>query len=220
MTTLCQLAADWRGDLPPGGLPAEEKRDGWRALWLRDITGKPGLWSRNGMPLEGTAHIAWRLSQLEQAAGEPMMFDGEFQVGGTLAATKVWCERGWRCGDEAGVLHLFDCLTLAEWRAGGTDRPWHERKARLVELGAVLSAEVWEWRAGSHGRDDPDCVRIVPDEWVFDAGDVLAEANRVWACGGEGLVLKDPMGGYQRSRTSAWLKVKRENAHKWSRLAA
>ncbi len=33
MTGLCQLAGDWRGDLAPGGLSAEVKVDGWRALW-------------------------------------------------------------------------------------------------------------------------------------------------------------------------------------------
>lgn len=218
--TLCQLAGDWRGDLPPSGLPAEAKIDGWRALWVRDIREKPGLWTRNGHPIEGIGHIAWRLAQLEQAAGGPMMFDGEFQVAETLAATKHWCEAGWRSGDEAGVLHLFDCLTLAEWREGGSDRPWYQRKARLVELAAVLSAEVWDWRPGSRGRDDPHCVRVIPDTWVFDAQDVVSEANRVWACGGEGIVLKDPEAPYRRTRSGAWLKVKRENAHKWSRLAA
>ena len=207
MTALCALAGDWKGDLPPEGLPGEQKIDGFRALWIRDIIGKPGLWTRNGHPIEGIGHIAWRLAQLEQAAGEPMMFDGEFQVAETLATTKQWCEAGWRCGEEAGVLHLFDVMTLAEWRAGGTDRPWYERKARLIDLaGAVV--DDWDWRPGSRGRDDPDCVRVVPDTWIFDAEHLRVEAERVWACGGEGLMLKDPMGGYRRKRSDAWQKVK------------
>lgn len=205
---LCQLAAEWRGEIPPGGLPGERKIDGFRALWVRDIAGRNGLWTRNGHPIEGVAHIAHRLEQMERAAGESLFLDGEFQVDGTLAATKDWCERGWRCGDEAGVLHLFDCMTLAEWRAGGTDRPWYERKARLVELGHVLSAEVWEWRPGSHGRDDPHCVRIVPDEWVFDVEHLRSEAERVWATGGEGIMLKSPDAPYRRTRSAAWQKVK------------
>lgn len=222
MTALCMLSGDWRGDLPPDGLMGEVKHDGWRALWLPDITGRWGLWTRNGHPIEGIAHIAHRLAQMELIADEPMMFDAEFQVAGTLAATKHWCESGWRRGGESGVLRLFDAITVAEWRAGGSDVPLYQRKARLAALFDAAAADEalsWEWRPGSRGADDPECVRLVPDEWVNDADDVRDAANRVWAAGGEGLMLKDPMAPYRRKRSDAWQKVKRENQHKW-RIAA
>lgn len=105
-----------------------------------------------------------------------MVFDGEFQVGGTLKATKHWCERGWRLGAEAGTFYAFDCLTLAEWRAGGTDRPLHERKAQLQVLGRAVDQDPaisWEWRPGSRGRDESGAVHILPEGWAMVARDVV-----------------------------------------------
>jgi ATP-dependent DNA ligase len=220
MRELCQLAADWRGTIPADGVMLEEKKDGWRALRFPGIDGKVRLWTRNGHPIEGAGHILHRLALMEQAAGEPMVFDGEFQVGGTLAATKAWCERGWRTGGEAGTFYAFDCLTLAEWRAGGADRPLHERKAQLQALSRVVDEDPalsWEWRAGSRGRDESGCVQVLADGWAFTAHDAVEEARRVWAAGGEGVMLKDAESPYRRNRNDAWQKVKAENAHKWLR---
>lgn len=67
----------------------EQKIDGWRALRFPGIDGKVRLWTRNGQTIEGAGHILHRLALMEQVAGEPMVFDGEFQLGGTLEATKA-----------------------------------------------------------------------------------------------------------------------------------
>jgi ATP-dependent DNA ligase len=216
--SLCQLAGVYAGTLPDGGLMQEEKIDGWRAVYLPDHTGRKRLFTRGGHPIEGVEHILHRLAQIERAAGEPIVVDGEFQVAGSLAATKAWCERGWKAGGEAGQLFAFDCLPLTEWRAGGTATPLYERKKRLVDLFAESAGDSWEWRPGSYGRDDkaPPVV-LVEDSWCFDAGDVIAEARRVWARQGEGLMLKDPMSPYRRNRCDAWMKVKADN--KWMRRA-
>lgn len=216
---LCQLASNWTGAMPTVGLLAEEKIDGWRALWLRDHSGAPGLYTRNGMPIPGVAHISHWLAEMERAAGEPVMFDGEFQVDGSLAATKVWCERGWKAGGEAGQFFAFDCLTLDEWREGGSDRPLYQRKAMLRELAQAAVGDGWDWRPGSCGRDDAlPPVRVLNDCWLADAEDVEREARSVWSRGGEGLMLKDAEAGYQRSRGSRWLKVKADGA--WQKRAA
>ena len=215
---LCQLAGEYRGQIPIGGMLFEQKIDGWRGLWLRDHTGKPGLWTRNGHPIEGTGHIAWHLSQIERAAGQPLVIDGEFQVAGTLAATKEWGERGWKHGGEAGEYFAFDCLTLAEWQDGGTDQPLVDRKADLARWANEATGDGWEWRPGSHGRDDGACpVSVLPDGWAFDTQDVEREARRVWAAGGEGLMLKDPESPYQRNRNNHWIKVKQ--GQRWQRAA-
>lgn len=205
--SLCTLLSEWDGTLPPDGAMLEQKIDGWRCLWLTGIDGKARLFSRNGIPLDGADHIAWRLEQMERAAGEPMLFDGEIQVAGTLDATKRWFESGWRMGGEAGVLHLFDCLTMAEWRAGGSDVPLYQRKARLAAL-IGAGADQWEWRPRSHGRDDPACVRLLPDEWVSTPADVLDAAKRVWAADGEGVVVKRWDAPYRRLRSRDAQKVK------------
>jgi ATP-dependent DNA ligase len=196
----------------------EQKIDGWRALRFPGIDGKVRLWTRNGYPIEGTGHILHRLALMERVAGEPMVFDGEFQVGGTLEATKHWCERGWRLGEEAGTFYAFDCLTLAEWRAGGTDRPLYERKAQLQALARAVDEDPalsWEWRPGSHGRDESGAVQVLADGWATDAADVIDAVQRVWAIGGEGCMLKDASAPYRRTRSIAWQKVKAENWAKW-----
>lgn len=219
--SLCQLAADYRGAIPEGGCMVETKVDGWRALYFPGWDGRWRLWSRNGHPIEGTEHIAWRLEQMQRMTGEPMVFDGEFQVDGTLAATKAWCERGWRLGGEAGIFHAFDCLPLAHWERGESPIPAYQRKATLKALWQAVEGDAglaWEWRPGSHGRDEvnPGPVQIVEDEWAFTPADVLGMARRVWAIDGEGLMLKDAEAPYRRLRSPAWMKVKRENFHKWA----
>lgn len=219
--SLVQLAGEWQGDVPAGGYICETKVDGWRAARFPGIDGKVRLWTREGQTIEGAAHILHRLELMERVAGEPLMFDGEFQVGGTLEATKAWCERGWKIGGEAGIFHAFDVLTLSEWRAGGSDMPQYARKARLESLAGAVEhdpALSWDWRPRSHGRDESaPPVSVLPDTWVFETADVIAEARRVWAQDLEGLMLKDAEAPYRRSRTDAWRKVKRGQA--W-RLAA
>lgn len=224
MNSLCQLGEDWRGDMPAGGLAYEQKHDGWRALYMRGFDGEPRLYTRNGHRIEGTAHIVHRLRQLERAAGQPLVIDGEFQVDGSLEATKAWCERGWRAGGEAGLFHAFDVVPVVNWVTGGWDAPWIERKAMLAKLAVRADADAslsWEWREGSRGRDvDRAAVLVAEDGWCFTPADVFAEARRVWSRGGEGIMLKDPDAPYQRKRSEAWRKVKRENAHLWMRSAA
>ncbi|MFC4255358.1 hypothetical protein GRI97_07970 [Altererythrobacter xixiisoli] len=209
---LCQLATDWRGSVPPFGTMAEEKIDGWRALYLRGHDGTPRLYTRNGRRIEGVAHIVHRLAQLERIAGQPLFIDGELQVDGTLDATKRWCEAGWRMGGDKGVFHAFDCLPLADWRSGGGDAPLTARKAMLVDLIRQADADPslsWEWRPGSRGADgEASPVRLVDDVWLGDGDDVEREARRVWSAGGEGLMLKDTQAVYRRHRNASWLKVK------------
>lgn len=213
MTDLCQLAGDWRGDHPPAGAMLEQKVDGFRAVYLRGVEGLPRLFTRGGCTIEGTGHIRHRIALMEKAAGERLVLDGEFQVGGTLKATKAWCERDWKQGGEAGTLFAFDLLTQAEWAAGGSDRPLQERKARLVELWHAAEAMVqdeWDWREGSFGADaEIQPVRVLPHVHVFTRDEVIDLAQGVWSTGGEGCVLKDMAAGYERKRNSNWLKVGR-----------
>ena len=220
---LAQLASDWRGHVLPHGMMAEEKRDGWRGIVLTGIDGIRRMFTRNGQWIEGTAHILYLLQHMERAAGEPMVFDGEFQVDGALDATKRWAESGHKLGGEAGHFYLFDCLPLSAWKAGGDPTPLYQRKARLQALyQAVIEDEAlqWEWRAGSRGSDAwLHSVSILPDTWVFDAQGAIGEAARIWSDGGEGIVLKDAEAGYVRGRNGNWLKAKRENVHKWSMAA-
>ena len=219
-TQLAQLAIDWTGKPPGSGWIMQEKVDGFRAIYKRcPFTGEPGLFTRNGIPIEGTGHILYWLEAIERAAGMPMMIDGEFQVDGTLAATKAWCERGWKAGGEAGRFHAFDCMPLADWRAGGSDMPQLDRLALLERLARAAASDDWTWRPGSRGRDEKQApIVIEPWKWGFDHYDALAFAREIWLMDGEGIMLKDPSAPYRRNRNGAWQKVKADNGHKWSPL--
>lgn len=211
--TLCQLLGNFAGEVWPDGALTFEKLNGWRALHFTGRDGTRRLWSRQGMPLEGVGHIVHRLRQMERAAGERMMFDGELIVGGpvgdTLARTKAWCESGWKKGGEAGRLHVFDCLTQAEWEAGGTDRPLVERQAMLADLVAT-TADEWDWRPGARGPDDPTAVQMVPCLGRMGTLGIVEEAQAIWARGGEGVVVKAPNSPYRRHRSKDWLKLRQD----------
>ncbi|MBL9070230.1 MAG: hypothetical protein JNM03_09590 [Sphingopyxis sp.] len=211
--SLCQLAGRWSGNVPIGGISGELKADGFRGLWFAGLDGQARLWTRNGQAIGGIEHLAHRLALMERVAGEPMMFDGEYVVDGTLAATKRWCEAGWKLGGNAGTLHLFDAMPLSDWQRGRCDMRQIERKARLVAIAgeAASSPIAWEWAPGSRGAS-PGTVEILDDIWLETADDVRDEANRVWARGLEGLMLKDPEAPYVRGRVSWWEKVKRPGA--------
>jgi ATP dependent DNA ligase domain len=171
------------------------------------------LWTRNGHEIHGTGHILHVLNVMERIAGEPLMLDGEFQVGGTLLATKAWCEAGWKSGGEDGTLHLFDAMPERQWRNGGCDMPLIERKERLQALHDTALAEIaddWAWREGTRGREpDAPATVVISHQIVAAARGVRMLAEEVWARGGEGLMVKDPTAAYTRGRSNAWLKVKR-----------
>jgi len=219
-TALVQLVGEYRGVLPEGQWVASPKIDGWRAAWFRGIDGRPRLWTRGGHPIPGVAHILARCAAMEEVAGEPLMIDGEFQVDGTLLATKAWCERGQKLGGNAGTLFAFDCLTQAEWKAGGSDMPWLDRQKRLhslVDATATLPMDT-RWFRATDGQPVPeDYLQALPGELVQSHEGVVRAAEEVWAAGGEGCVIKRIDSPYRRNRTDQWLKVKQSG--KW-RMAA
>lgn len=210
---LCQLVGNWTGDLPMMCV-AEQKIDAWRALYLRDHEGRPGLYTRNGQTIPGVDHILHELAAFERHAGQRLFIDGEYCVGDgpdTLATTKRWVESGHKFGGTAGTFYAFDCLPYDDWYRGGTDTPWHERKARLEALALSVASDAdhaWTWRPGARG-DEPNPVRVVPhvDLWTVD--DALQLVSEFWRAGLEGAVIKDAEAGYTRTRSQAWQKVGR-----------
>ena len=221
MNELCQLVGTYRGEFPADGQQVvQQKIDGFRCLYFAGIDGVKRLWSRNGIPLNGLAHILARCRAMEEAAGCDLFLDGEFQVSGTLLATKAWCERAWKLGGCNGTFFAFDCLSFADWQRGGTDQPWLERQERLHELVAATEDIPREpsWASGASGEPVPErYVQALSGELILSHAGVVRAAEEVWAAGGEGLVLKRIDSPYRRNRTSDWLKVKQEQ--KW-RIAA
>lgn len=210
---LCHLAGNWQRTLPAWTV-AECKHDGWRALWLRDQSGKPGLFTRNGMTIPGTEHIAHQLLAFERHAGQRLFLDGEFLVGDgpdTLASTKTWCESGHKLGGTAGRFMVFDGFAYDDWFRGGTDTPLYQRKQAIEAIAAAVAADEahrWDWRPDARG-DEPNPVRVVPhvDLWTVD--DALLMVSEMWRAGLEGIVIKDAESPYRRTRSNAWSKVGR-----------
>jgi ATP-dependent DNA ligase len=213
---LCQLVGAWDGRNLPDGAVIETKHDGFRALYIRDWEGRPGLWTRGGIPIEGVGHILHELAAFERIAGEPLMIDGEFCVGDgpdTLATTKAWCEREWKFGGEAGTFYAFDCLSFEDWMRGGSSQPWWQRKQRLQALALAVETDaehMWTWRPGSRGRDEGrQAVRVLPHREVWHVDEAIEMAGEMWAAGLEGCVVKDAFAPYVRARSNSWLKVGR-----------
>jgi ATP-dependent DNA ligase len=97
------------------------------------------------------------------------------------------------------------------------------RKARLQALARAVDEDEalsWEFRPGSRGDDAwrASCP-ILPDDWVSDANEAMALASRIWAAGGEGVMIKDAEAPYRRNRNAAWQKVKQDNYQHWSKAA-
>jgi ATP-dependent DNA ligase len=210
---LCQLVGRWdRRTIPIGGMTADEKIDGWRGLHFRGLDGQPKLWTRGGHEINGAGHILLVIAEMERIEGQRLFVDGEFQVDGTLLATKTWCESGWKAGGEAGIFHAFDIMPENNWQAGRCNMPLIERrawlKALIGEAMATLSGE-WAWREGSKGKPLNTPIRGIEAVHLATVADIWAEAERVWAMGGEGCVIKKPEAPYVRGRSDAWLKVKK-----------
>jgi ATP-dependent DNA ligase len=210
---LCQLLTEWNRTLP-GWAVGSQKLDGWRCLWLRDRSGKPGLYSRNGIPLSGLEHVEHELRAWEKHAGQRMFFDGEIVVGDgpdTLASTKHWLEAGHKLGGTAGVFHCFDGFAYDDWFRGGTATPLYERKQAIEAIAAAVDADEdhrWQWRPGARG-DEPNPVRVVPHQDLWTVDDALMMVAEMWKANLEGIVIKDAESPYVRQRSNAWAKVGR-----------
>ncbi|WP_139139122.1 ATP-dependent DNA ligase [Sphingobium phenoxybenzoativorans] len=205
---LAHLFTAWSGNVPADGIMAEEKRDGIRALY---IDGR--LLTREGNEIHGVTHIIPVLRLMEERAGHALFIDAEFQVGDSLRDTIGHFKRG-PAAPDAGTLWAFDCIPLDQWRSDSCEDPLYRRKATLQRLSAAaieeMQSDAWTWPQRSYGRrTGGDSVVVIPDVWLGDVAAVLSEAHRVWARGGEGLVLKEWDSAYRRRRTSDWQKVKR-----------
>lgn len=185
---LCMLPVDADlDDLPDlhggGRRIVQLKADGVRAIYL---DGR--IVSREGGPLDCALHCQPALRRLEEAFGEPMMFDGEYVEEDGFNATIA----AQRLGEGAGVFWLFDALPYSEWCAGGTQMPTLERLATLRRH--VMAAA------------SPFVGML--DFWEMDAYETRAKALELFREGYEGVVTKDAGAFYKRQRSSHWRRIK------------
>ena len=192
----CMLAHD--GAKHPkkitGECMVEYKYDGVRVIAIVQ-NGSATLHSRNGKILANFPHIEEALSKPEF---EGLVFDGEVMSEDFQSLMKQ-VHRKEGAQTEDAYLAVFDMLTLAEFKAGGTTKNAEVRRARLIEL--------------DHANLLPNSIRIVDAYSVnFDTDEGKAEFEKLnktaLAEGYEGLMIKPIDQGYKCKRSHAWLKVK------------
>jgi len=192
----CMLAHD--GAKHPkkitGECMVEYKYDGVRVIAIVQ-NGSATLHSRNGKILSNFPHIEEALSKSEF---EGLVFDGEVMSEDFQSLMKQ-VHRKEGAQTEDAYLAVFDMLTLAEFKAGGTTKTAEVRRGRLLEL--------------DHANLLPDSIRIVDAYSVnFDTDEGRAEFDKLnktaLAEGYEGLMIKPIDQGYKCKRSHAWLKVK------------
>ena len=192
----CMLAHD--GAKHPkkitGECMVEYKYDGVRVIAIVQ-NGSATLHSRNGKLLSNFPHIEEALSKPEF---EGLVFDGEVMSEDFQSLMKQ-VHRKEGAQTEDAYLAVFDMLTLAEFKAGGTSKTAEVRRGRLLEL--------------DHANLLPDSIRIVDAYSVnFDTEEGRTEFDKLnktaLAEGYEGLMIKPIDQGYKCKRSHAWLKVK------------
>ena len=176
-----------------GRVLLEPKLDGVRVVAICDVDrDEVVLMSRNGKELANFPHINQQFEDMLDQLSESMVFDGEimsenFQV----LMREIHRKDGAKTED--AVLNLFDCLTLKEFKTGGSAKPITERKTMLesFRLGANMQR-----------------VEYVACDLTEDR-DRFLDYNKLCVDRGyEGIMVKPIAGAYECRRSTLWLKVK------------
>ena len=176
-----------------GRVLLEPKLDGVRVVAICDVDrDEVVLMSRNGKELANFPHINQQFEDMLDQLSESMVFDGEimsenFQV----LMREIHRKDGAKTED--AVLNLFDCLTLKEFKTGGSVKPITERKTMLESfpLGANMQR-----------------VEYVACDLTEDR-DRFLDYNKLCVDRGyEGIMVKPIAGAYECRRSTLWLKVK------------
>jgi len=171
----------------------EPKLDGVRVVAICDVDrDEVVLMSRNGKELTNFPHINQQFDDMLDQLSESMVFDGEimsenFQV----LMREIHRKDGAKTED--AVLNLFDCLTLKEFKTGGSKTPIIERKKMLEGF-----------RLGNNMQR----VEYVECDLTEDR-DRFLDYNKLCVDKGyEGIMVKPITGAYECKRSTLWLKVK------------
>lgn len=197
----CQLAHDGANheSKVTGKKIVEVKLDGVRVLAIVYPSGACNLYSRNGKSLENFPHIAEQLAGTIKGYGGAMVFDGEVMSSSFQDLMKQ-VHRKTNTKAHDAVLHLFDVVTLDEFRAGYSSMPQAQRSEAL---------NLWY----ANNKNSLPNVEIVGQELVDldtqKGRERFKMINTQAVAGGyEGIMIKDPKAPYETKRTHAWLKQK------------
>lgn len=185
--SICQLVTDWQDTSWPGLVLVEQKHDGVRAVYhTGDVV------TRNEVPIAAAGHILPGLLGLERELGGPHVIDGEILhpagFDATLAAVNS------KNPPPDCVMVIFDAIPLDAFNGKADCPPLIERKAAL-------------WRA-MQAAPSP-FARFVSHAEIRDPRQIRPIAQKAWALGHEGIVVKEAGAPYVRGRASSWRRLKR-----------
>jgi len=197
----CQLAHDGANheSKVTGEKLIEVKLDGVRVITVVYPDGKVDQYSRNGKELVNFEHIKKQIAKHAVFFSEPMVLDGEVMSASFQDLMKQVHRKSDVEANDA-VLHLFDIISLREFREGVGEH-------RQIDRSFTLKA----WY--EHIKDHMPNVAIVGQELVDlrepEGQARFAEINKQAVDGGyEGIMIKDPSAVYECKRTTSWLKQK------------
>ena len=201
----CQLAhdsANHEGKVT-GKKLIEVKLDGVRVITIVRSDGRVDMFSRNGKELANFPHIVQQISNVIKQKGSSksmdVVLDGEIMSSSFQDLMKqVHRKDNVEAGD--AILNLFDVLPLADFEKGIYDKDqttrssmvkfWVEQNQTLLHSVTYVANEL---------------VDLDTEEGQTRYKEINAKAI---AGGYEGIMLKDPLAGYECKRSVAWLKLK------------
>lgn len=196
-----------------------EKLDGIRRILVKE-NGVIRCYSRSGHEDTGLVEI------MEDAKWLPnnTVYDGELLAAGTFKdsialrqATNSIANSG---GDKTGLtFNAFDMVPVDEFHAGKSTQNALVRKitlgATLMDESIQLLDERWVELIQAFGiHRELKCIRTVPIlGLVKNILDVEPIVAKIWAAGGEGVMLNATTGMYEIKRSKDLLKVKHTEEH-------
>ena len=201
----CQLAHDSANHETKvsGKKLIEVKLDGVRVITIVRADGRVDMFSRNGKELVNFPHIVEQISSVIKQKGSSksmdVVLDGEIMSSSFQDLMKqVHRKDNVEAGD--AILNLFDVLPLEDFKKGIYDKDQTTRSSMV---------KFWV----ETNQDLLPSVTYVANELVdldTELGQTrYKEINAKAIAGGyEGIMLKDPLAGYECKRSVAWLKLK------------
>ena len=178
-----------------GEVYVEPKLDGVRVITICDVDkDEVKMFSRNGKELNNFPKIFEQFDSMLDQMSESMVFDGEIMSDDFQTLMREIHRKGGAKTDDA-VLNLFDCLTLEQFKEGGSGDDLITRKEKLLSFNYGPNVSVVQF------------VKMNLDE--EDGQKQFADYNKLCIDKGfEGIMVKPISGIYECKRSSLWLKVK------------
>jgi DNA ligase-1 len=211
------------GDVPPSRIAwpciVTEKLDGIRRVLVKQ-NGVCSFYSRSGHKDEGLIDILKEAKHLP----DNFVYDGELLAAGIFkdciaqrqATNSIANSKGTKTGL---TFNVFDMIPVDDFYNGVCALTAKERKIRLgatlMDDSIQLLDENWPMLINAFGiYEDLQFIKAVPILGVVNNLDeVTPIVEKIWAAGGEGVMLNTVLGPYEIKRSKQLLKVKHTEEH-------